>query len=37
MQNCRHGEDYTLYYSNIRDNVTKRTEAFKRVESSYLR
>lgn len=29
----RHGEDYTLYYSNIRDNVAKRTEAFKRVES----
>jgi hypothetical protein len=27
----RHGEDYTLYYSNIRDNVAKRTEAFKRV------
>ncbi|MBQ3914011.1 MAG: hypothetical protein II692_01370, partial [Paludibacteraceae bacterium] len=29
----RHGEDYTLYYSNIRDNVAKRTEAFKQMEN----
>lgn len=29
----RHGEDYTLYYSNIRDNVAKRTEAFKKMEN----
>ena len=29
----RHGEDYTLYYSNIKDNVAKRTEAFKQMEN----
>lgn len=24
----RHGDDYTLYYSNIKDNVAKRVAAY---------
>lgn len=25
---CHHGEDYTFYYNNIKDNVVKRVAAY---------